>query len=237
VLRIRDDEEGDGVEGAATWRDSFATVLALLIAMMLIVAILGEDYYASQLAVVVMAVAVLEIYRASGVKGKGRVVALSIAGVAVATSFVGIATDTRTALVISGAAMLVLLAMSPAVIARRLKDFTRIGLETVFAALCIYLIIGMFFSVLYQLIGNLHPDDFFVQAGVPTTMDSMYFSFTTLTTLGYGDLTPAGDIGRMLAITEALFGQIYLVTVVALIVSNLGRRRSRQAKSADEDDE
>ncbi len=60
-------------------------------------------------------------------------------------------------------------------------------------------------------------------------MDSLYFSFTTLTTLGYGDLTPAGDVGRMLAITEALIGQVYLVTIVALIVTNLGREQESPA--------
>ena len=55
--------------------------------------------------------------------------------------------------------------------------------------------------------------------------DFVYFSFATLTTVGYGDLTAATDLGRSLAITEALIGQIYLVTVVALIVPNIGRAR------------
>jgi hypothetical protein len=203
---------------------------------MLIIAILGQDYYASQMAVLVQAIAVLVIYRASSIKGRGLHVAMGIAAVAVLGSFVGFASDSSTALVISGSAMLILLLLSPAVIARKLRDYTHIGLETVFAALCIYLIIGMFFSVLYRMIGELHPADFFVEAGTPTPMDSIYFSFTTLTTLGYGDLTPAGDIGRMLAITEALLGQVYLVTVVALIVSNLGREKSHQVERSHDDE-
>jgi Ion channel len=44
--------------------------------------------------------------------------------------------------------------------------------------------------------------------------------------LGYGDLTAAGDLGRMLAVTEALLGQLYLVTVVAVVIGNIGRERS-----------
>ena len=53
----------------------------------------------------------------------------------------------------------------------------------------------------------------------------VYFSFVTLTTVGYGDLTASNSVGRAFAVQEALFGQIYLVTVVALLVSNLGRQR------------
>ena len=56
-----------------------------------------------------------------------------------------------------------------------------------------------------------------------TTSDYLYFSFTTMTTTGYGDLTAATDLGRSFAITEQLIGQIYLVTVVAVIVGNLSR--------------
>jgi hypothetical protein len=53
----------------------------------------------------------------------------------------------------------------------------------------------------------------------------VYFSYVTMSTVGYGDLTARGDLGRMLAVTEALLGQLYLVTIVALLVGNLGRVR------------
>ena len=54
----------------------------------------------------------------------------------------------------------------------------------------------------------------------------MYFSFITMATVGYGDLTPQGGLGRALAVTEGLFGQIYLVTAVAALVGNIGRARA-----------
>jgi hypothetical protein len=60
----------------------------------------------------------------------------------------------------------------------------------------------------------------------------VYFSFVTLTTTGYGDLTARYDAGRMTAILEALFGQLYLVSIVALLVANMGRaRRPREPAS------
>ena len=49
----------------------------------------------------------------------------------------------------------------------------------------------------------------------------LYFSFTTLVTLGYGDYTAAGELGRTFAISEALIGQLYLVTVIALLISRI----------------
>ncbi len=61
----------------------------------------------------------------------------------------------------------------------------------------------------------------------------MYYSFVTLSTLGYGDLTARTDLGRMLSVSEALLGQLYLVSVVALLVANLGR--SRPSIESEED--
>jgi len=60
-----------------------------------------------------------------------------------------------------------------------------------------------------------------------TTSNCLYFSFTTLTTVGYGDVLTSSNLGHTIAVTEALVGQIYLVTVVALLVSDLGARRAR----------
>jgi hypothetical protein len=65
----------------------------------------------------------------------------------------------------------------------------------------------------------------FAQLATSDREDQLYFSFVTLCTVGYGDLTPAGGIARAFAVTEMLVGQIYLVTIVSLIVSNLGARR------------
>jgi voltage-gated potassium channel Kch len=72
---------------------------------------------------------------------------------------------------------------------------------------------------------------FFVQTRDPTTADYLYFSFITLTTVGYGDYTAAGGFGRAAASVEALLGQIYLVTVVATIVSGMVNRRTREVGS------
>ena len=107
-----------------------------------------------------------------------------------------------------------------------------VTLTTMFAGLCIYLLIGMAFSYTYGIISSISDEPVFAQDIDADQSDYLYFSFTTMTTTGYGDLSPESDPARSVAITEQLFGQIYLVTVVALIVSNLGRRGAESNERA-----
>jgi len=98
--------------------------------------------------------------------------------------------------------------------------------STILGALCIYLLLGLFFAYLYSAVGAV-AGPFFAQQPEAAIVDYLYFSYTSLTTVGYGDLSAAEDLGRMLAVSEALTGQLYLVTVVALLVGNIGRDRTR----------
>lgn len=116
-----------------------------------------------------------------------------------------------------------LVATAPVVIARSLIRRRVIDLKTVMGALCIYVLLGMLWAFTFGTIGTLGSEPFFAQQSDATVADFLYFSFVTLTTTGYGDLTAAGGLGRAVAVLEALLGQLYLVTVVALIVSRIGR--------------
>ena len=129
---------------------------------------------------------------------------------------------------ITKAANLLLVILAPPAVAfgvrRNLQARSRVTIEAVFGVLCLYLLLGMFFAFVYGLIGRV--DGQFFANGTPTTTARvLYFSFATLTTVGYGDLTAESNLGHTLAVTEALLGQIYLVTIVALLVSNLGWSR------------
>jgi hypothetical protein len=94
--------------------------------------------------------------------------------------------------------------------------------------LCLYLLFGMFFAFVYGALNRID-EPFFVQSAVASASTCQYFSFTTLTTVGFGDLTARTPVGHTLAVLEALVGQIYLVTIVSLIVSNVGRERGRRS--------
>lgn len=100
-------------------------------------------------------------------------------------------------------------------------------MNTVLAALCVYLLAAIVFALIYKIIALLTGLPFFAQTDDPANIDYIYFSFVCITTLGFGDLSPATDLGKMAAVVEAVIGQIYLVTVVALFIANLGRKRIR----------
>ena len=106
---------------------------------------------------------------------------------------------------------------------RELRATQEVRLEAVFGVLCLYVLIGMTFGFVYGAIDNLGGDPFFAGGAPASVSHCLYFSLTTLATVGYGDFVARSNLGHTLAVSEALIGQIYLVTVVSLIVSNLRR--------------
>ena len=121
-----------------------------------------------------------------------------------------------------------LVAVAPVVIAagvlREIRSEQQVTMRTLSGVLAIYLLLGMFFSFVDAGVAELGSGPYFAGDPDPNRSDFLYFSYVTLSTVGYGDLTPITDVGRMLAVSESLLGQIYLVTVVGLIVANIRQR-------------
>jgi hypothetical protein len=102
-----------------------------------------------------------------------------------------------------------------------------VNTKSVAGAICVYVLLGMVFMYAFSVMAVLGHGSFFAQGTDGTRPVRLYFSYVTLATLGYGDYTPAGNLGRSFAVLEALLGQLYLVTVVALVVTRLsGFRRA-----------
>jgi Ion channel len=116
------------------------------------------------------------------------------------------------------AALLLLIA---AAIVRQVLALSEVTMQSIYGAISTYLIIGLMFAALYSAIYYLHNHMFFAH-GRPghSTSDFQYFSFTTLTTLGYGDFTAAASGSRAIAMLEAMTGQIFLATLVAKLVAS-----------------
>lgn len=100
----------------------------------------------------------------------------------------------------------------------RVLHHRRITHETVLGALCTYVLVGLLFAFLYLAVNELRGEPFFVQPGPHSQSEYLYFSFVSLTTLGFGDLARGGAAAGA-AVLEALLGQIFLVTLVARLVT------------------
>lgn len=126
----------------------------------------------------------------------------------------------------TGLGMTTLLVISvPVAIVSGLRDARTVSIQAVFGAIAIYLIVGLAFALAADLDARLSGDAYFAQVKTASLSQYVYFSYVTLATLGYGDLTPATAIGRLLAVFETIAGSLYLVTAVSLIVSRVGAER------------
>jgi len=129
----------------------------------------------------------------------------------------------------SASYFLVLALCFPAIL-KRAFSHRKVTLNTVTAALAAYLILGLIFTSAFRFVNIVSPPFFSQTSVTPFTYE--YFSYVTLTTVGYGDYTAASNAGRTLAMVEALIGQVFLVTIVAMVVSNLGQDHTQLRRSA-----
>lgn len=105
-------------------------------------------------------------------------------------------------------------------IVRRILAHPVITLQSIYGAVSAYLLLGLMFAAFYRAIDHLGGLPFFSHGESNTTQTFQYFSFTTLTTLGYGDFTAASNGGRAVAVLEALTGQIFLATLISRLVAS-----------------
>jgi hypothetical protein len=178
---------------------------------------------------------------ASGVRPKVLQAWLGVAVLGIGASvIIAITQETRAAGGYLALTSLLLTLATMGAITRRLWQHVEISVLTVLGALCVYVLLGLSFGFVYEAVGNLGSQPFFASQEGGTRSDYMYFSFITIATVGYGDLTPLGGLGRALAVTEGMLGQIYLVTAVAALVGNLGRtrapRQERDEEALEEDE-
>ena len=112
-----------------------------------------------------------------------------------------------------------LLLLSAVMVVRRVLAKRTVTAQSIYGALSAYLITGLMFASVFAAVDQLGTSDFFADNQPANTQTYQYFSFTTLTTLGYGDFTAAESGGRSIAVLEALTGQVFLATLVARLVA------------------
>jgi hypothetical protein len=200
--------------------DSYSSLLALLLANFFLLELVDDARWgaigSTLLAAAALVVAISDPDTGHTINGRH---ALSIAAcVALAPLVLFIDSKSIIGLTYLLPVAMLVTATLPVTLSRVLHH-RRVTHETVLGALCTYVLTGLLFAFLYLAVDELRSASFFAQAGAHQQSEYLYFSFVTLTTLGFGDLSPAVGLPQALVALEALLGQIFLVTLVARLVT------------------
>lgn len=205
--------------------DAFGLVLLLVVATYVLSSL---TRYSGFSAVVLTAIGCASAAVALGSAG-ARVqlvrVAVAVAVLAIVLAAAGAIADDDVLYAVAGLLQTLLLLVATGAVLRAVLSESSVNFRTILGAVSVYMIFGLLFTSLYMAIDRLQATPFFSQGGGDTG-DYIFFSFTTLTTTGYGNLVPAAQPGKMFAGLEMLLGQIFLVTLIAGLVS-LWRPRRR----------
>lgn len=222
--RPREPGRPSGEREQARIRGRFGVVLFLLVATVFFSVSAPNEPWAWLSITVALSVNLMIAVVASGATERVVRTGLVLAGISVVASVVAVGAlgeeVLRTHLAITSF-LLTLLTMGALI--RRVTQRAEINVVTVLAALCFYVLLGLTFAFVFEAVGELGSRPFFASPEDGTRSDYVYFSFVTMAAVGYGDLAAQGGLGRALAVTEALVGQMYLVTAVAALVGSLGR--------------
>ena len=125
---------------------------------------------------------------------------------------------------LSGASVIACLSAPAAIITHQLRR-GRVDTQALLAAISAYVMVGMFFTYVYNVIALVSPTPTFGADTVDALSTQLFFSFTTLTTVGYGNVVPVVPAVQSVAVAEAITGQLFLLTAVARIISRPVRNK------------
>jgi hypothetical protein len=227
---------GQRTRDAVRSPDSYGLVLALIVATYALAVAQGTSQLLGGLVLLVQITTVWFVLRTARARRGVRAAALAVlvaAGVVAVTGGLIGGKPSEVALLMAST---VLYFIAPLVVGRHLIERSVVDRETLLGVIAAYLLIGMFFAFLYRTVGAIEPDPFFGAGGDADPARTLFFSFTTLSTTGYGNLVPAGTGGQTLAVSEMIIGQLFLITALGKVVSVWSPiRRTRDERSSAEE--
>ena len=214
--------------------DAFGLVLVLVLLTYTLASLVENRGWTSVLLTIATGATSVVALVSSHARARFVRATMLLASLAILLAAIGAAADDRTWLNLATAIQVTLLAVAMAAVLRRVVTAPEVGSRTILGALSVYTVLGILFTFLYGVIDRIQSGPFFEGHPHPASSDFLFFSYTTLTTTGYGNLVPGGQPGRLISGLEMMAGQIFLVTLVAGLVSlwrpgeAIRRRRERR---------
>jgi Ion channel len=216
-------------------RDAFGLVLLLVLVTYVLTSLLDNHGWSSVLLTIATSATSVVALTSSHARGNVVRAALWLSLLTVLLAAIGAIADDRTWLNFASVIQVALLTVATAAVLRRVVLAPEVGFRTILGALSVYAVLGLLFTFVYGTIDRIQGGPFFEGVARPQSSDFIFFSYTTLTTTGYGDLVPGGQPGQLIAGFEMMAGQIFLVTLVAGLVSlwrpGEGLKRRREQRS------
>jgi Ion channel len=212
-------------------RDSYILLFFLLIVDYLVLSLIDSPRWGGLLHMIPVTLSVLLGLHTSEARPRTIRFAALVLGLSLVAAVVQVFADDHQVGSAGFFLFAIILAVTSVSILGQVLRHRHVNIETMFGAIDVYILIGLIFASVFLGIadapahhhaGELFGQRFFAQLGPHPNSDYLYFSFIVLTTVGFGDLTPHTELARTVVVLEALVGQIFLVTLVARLVSLFG---------------
>lgn len=218
--------------------DAFGLVLALVLITYVLTSLLENRGWSAVLLTVATSATSVVALTSSHAQAKVVRVVLLLSALTIALAAISAADGDQTWLNFASLIQVSMLAIAMGAVLRRVVMAANVGSRTILGALSVYAVLGLLFTFVYGAIDRIQSGPFFEGVAHPHGSDFIFFSYTTLTTTGYGNLVPGGQPGQMISGLEMMIGEIFLVTLVAGLVS-LWRpgeaiRRRRQQRDGED---
>ncbi|HEX6752467.1 MAG TPA: ion channel [Solirubrobacterales bacterium] len=218
--------------------DAFGLVLLLVLVTYVLASLIENRGWTSVILTVATSATSVVALTSSHAQARVVRVAMGLSLLTVILAAIGAASGDHSWLTVASVIQISLLTLAMGAVLRRVITAPEVGSRTILGALSVYAVLGILFTFLYGAIERVQGGAFFEGMPNPAGSDFLFFSYTTLTTTGYGNLVPGGQPGRLIAGFEMMAGQIFLVTLVAGLVSlwrpgeAIQRRRERREGEA-----
>ncbi len=236
------DRSGIRAPGGERWlrraervSDAFGLVLTLVVVTFVLTSLVDNDGWGAVLLMATTGATSIVALTSSHSPPRYVHLAIYLSGLSLVLAAVEAITGARLWLNLGALVQVPLLAVAMAAVLVRVVTSAEVSARTILGAISVYTVLGLLFGFVYEAVARIQSAAFFAGVPHPHHGDFLFFSYTTLTTTGYGNLVPAGQPGEMLSTFEMLTGQIFLVTLVAGLVSlwrpgaRLKKRRDRRA--------